>query len=56
MKVAEVTILPRKVYLVSPQNHTGAVALVEASMPPHPKFPPILTLNMGIPTGWTGVS
>lgn len=27
------------------------MVLVEPSMPPHSKFPPILTLNMGVPTG-----
>lgn len=42
--------LPRKIFPAPAQNLTGAMALVEASMPPHPKFPSILTLNMGIPT------
>lgn len=40
---------PREVYWA--QNLTGAVALIETSMPAHSKFPPILTLNMGVPTG-----
>ena len=40
------TIQPRKT-----QDLTEAMALVEASIPPHFKFPPIWILNMGIPTG-----
>lgn len=43
--------LPRKVYPAPAQNPSGAMVLVEASMPPHPKFPPILTLNVGVPIG-----
>lgn len=42
--------LPRKVHPAPAQNLTGAMELVETSMPPHAKFPPILTLNMGVPT------
>lgn len=40
---------PRAVYPA--QNLTGAMALTEPSMPPPSKCPPVLTLNMGVPTG-----
>lgn len=43
-------VLPRKVHPPPAQNLNGAMELVETFMPPHAKFPPILTLNKSVPT------
>lgn len=54
--MAEMATQPRKAHPAPARDLPGAAALLEPSMAPHSRFPPILTLNVAYPLGWIGMS